>query len=109
MLSQKAKYALRALLMLAERPVGEPLLIAEIAARQNLPRKFLELILLDLKHHEAICVPVAACQLDDPHHRLPAVGAGVAGTEWRFRHRSTRIVSSSRSLTRRTSSSAVTS
>jgi Rrf2 family protein len=51
MLSQKAKYALRALLMLAERPVGEPLLIADIAERQNLPRKFLELILLDLKHH----------------------------------------------------------
>ncbi len=51
MLSQKAKYALRALLMLAERPAGEPLLIADIAERQNLPRKFLELILLDLKHH----------------------------------------------------------
>jgi Rrf2 family protein len=51
MLSQKAKYALRALLMLAERPAGEPLLIADIAARQNLPKKFLELILLDLKHH----------------------------------------------------------
>ena len=51
MLSQKAKYALRALLMLAERPVGEPLLIAAIAERQNLPKKFLELILLELKHH----------------------------------------------------------
>ncbi len=51
MLSQKAKYALRALLMLAERPAGEPLLIADIAERQNLPKKFLELILLDLKHH----------------------------------------------------------
>ena len=50
MLSQKAKYALKALLMLAERPAGEPLLIADIAERQNLPRKFLELILLDLKH-----------------------------------------------------------
>jgi Rrf2 family protein len=51
MLSQKAKYALRALLLLAERPAGEPLLIADIADQQNLPRKFLELILLDLKHH----------------------------------------------------------
>lgn len=51
MLSQKAKYALRALLMLAERPAGEPLQIADIAERQNLPKKFLELILLDLKHH----------------------------------------------------------
>jgi Rrf2 family protein len=51
MLSQKAKYALRALLILAEQPAGEPLLIADIAERQNLPRKFLELILLELKHH----------------------------------------------------------
>jgi len=51
MLSQKAKYALRALLTLAERPAGEPLLIADIAERHNLPKKFLELILLDLKHH----------------------------------------------------------
>ena len=51
MLSQKAKYALKALLMLAERTASEPLLIAHIAARQNLPRKFLELILLELKHH----------------------------------------------------------
>lgn len=51
MLSQKAKYAFRALLMLAETPDGEPLLIADIAAAQNLPRKFLELILLELKRH----------------------------------------------------------
>ena len=51
MLSQKAKYALRALLMLAERPAGEPLLIADIAERQNLPKKFLEVILLELRHH----------------------------------------------------------
>src|SRR5262249_1910291 len=51
MLSQKAKYALRALLMLAEQPAGEPLLIAAIADRPNLPNKFLERPLLDVKPH----------------------------------------------------------
>ena len=50
MLSQKAKYALRALLVLAEEG-DKPVLIADIAERHNLPRKFLEQILLDLKHH----------------------------------------------------------
>jgi Rrf2 family protein len=51
MLTQKAKYAFQALLMLGEQPPGKPLLIADIAAAQDLPRKFLELILLELKHH----------------------------------------------------------
>ncbi|MFC3052851.1 RrF2 family transcriptional regulator [Kordiimonas pumila] len=50
MISQKAKYALRALLELAKTKPGEALLITEIAARQNIPKKFLEQILLDLKH-----------------------------------------------------------
>ena len=51
MLSQKAKYALRALLVLAEEGDDKPLLIADIAERHSLPKKFLEQILLDLKHH----------------------------------------------------------
>jgi Rrf2 family protein len=51
LLSQKAKYGLRALLMLAEHPEGELVPIADIAAQQNVPKKFLELILLDLKRH----------------------------------------------------------
>ncbi len=50
MLSQKAKYALRAVLLLAERE-GEMVLVAEIAERQKVPKKFLELILLELKKH----------------------------------------------------------
>lgn len=50
MISQKAKYALRALLALAEAPEGEPVFIADIAETQAIPRKFLEQILLDLKH-----------------------------------------------------------
>ena len=51
MLSQKAKYALRALLMLARQPQGELVLIGDIAEEQSVPRKFLELILLDLRKH----------------------------------------------------------
>jgi Rrf2 family protein len=51
MLSQKTKYALRALLMLAEGPPEELVLIQDIADRQKVPRKFLELILLELKRH----------------------------------------------------------
>jgi Rrf2 family protein len=51
MLSQKAKYALRALLSLAEAPQGETVLISEIATKHRIPKKFLEQILLDLKNH----------------------------------------------------------
>jgi Rrf2 family protein len=51
MISQKAKYALHALLYLADQTAGEPVQIAEIAESQHMPRKFLELILLELKRH----------------------------------------------------------
>jgi Rrf2 family protein len=49
LISQRAKYALRALLVLAEAPPGEPLMISEISKRQAIPKKFLEQILLELK------------------------------------------------------------
>ncbi|WP_377807160.1 Rrf2 family transcriptional regulator [Azospirillum sp. A29] len=49
MLSQKAKYALRALIMLAEKDNGDLILIADIAERENIPRKFLEAILVELR------------------------------------------------------------
>ncbi len=51
MLSQKCKYALRALLVLARAPQGEMVLVGDIAEEQKVPRKFLELILLELKRH----------------------------------------------------------
>lgn len=51
MLSQKAKYALHAMLVLAEAWEQEALQIADIAERRRLPRRFLEQILLDLKHN----------------------------------------------------------
>jgi Rrf2 family protein len=49
MISQKARYALRALVALAR--ADDSMMIAEIADQQRIPRKFLEQILLDLKHH----------------------------------------------------------
>jgi Rrf2 family protein len=51
MISQKAKYALRALIALAKANPHEPFLISGIAAEQRIPRKFLEQILLELKHY----------------------------------------------------------
>ena len=54
MLSQKAKYALKALLALAQTPHGELLQGGEIAVRENIPKKFLDLILLELRKHRLI-------------------------------------------------------
>jgi len=47
----KAKYALKALSRLALAAPGEPLLIADIAAQEDIPKKFLEAILAELKQH----------------------------------------------------------
>src|SRR5690242_6425582 len=49
MLSQKARYALRALFLLAKRPAGQTVMIGDIAEQAKIPRKFLEQILLELK------------------------------------------------------------
>ena len=49
MLSQKTRYALRALLHLVERGDARPIQISEIASEQRVPRKYLELIMLELK------------------------------------------------------------
>jgi Rrf2 family protein len=51
MLAQKSKYALRALLVLAKEYGQGPVLISDIAHREALPQKFLELILLELRNH----------------------------------------------------------
>ena len=50
MLSQRTKYGLRALLALAKRQKREPILIADLAKEERIPKKFLELILLQLKN-----------------------------------------------------------
>jgi len=49
MLSNKAKYGLKAMVHLARRQTEGRVLIAEIAATENIPRKFLDVILLELK------------------------------------------------------------
>jgi len=53
-LSRKSKYGLKALLLLA-RSAGEgPVLIAELARQEAIPKKFLEGILLELKRHGVV-------------------------------------------------------
>jgi Rrf2 family transcriptional regulator, cysteine metabolism repressor len=48
-ISVKSEYALQAIFDLAQQPPGEPVKIADIARRQKIPQKFLELILSGLK------------------------------------------------------------
>ncbi|OYX77687.1 MAG: transcriptional regulator [Sphingomonadales bacterium 32-65-25] len=50
MLTQRSRYALRALIFIARSGGVAPVPISVIAADQQLPRKFLEAILLDLKN-----------------------------------------------------------
>ena len=48
-ISLKGEYALQAIFDLASQPAGEPVRIADIARRQKIPQKFLEIILVGLK------------------------------------------------------------
>lgn len=50
MLTQRSRYALRALIFIARAEGVAPVPISTIAADQRLPRKFLEIILLELKN-----------------------------------------------------------
>jgi Rrf2 family protein len=57
MLTSKAKYALRAMIDLARaaRTAPEqPVAIGDIAERQDIPRRFLEAILLELRSHDLV-------------------------------------------------------
>jgi Rrf2 family protein len=49
MLSQKARYALRALLHLVEYGGPRPIQLSDVAEKQAIPRKYLEFIMVDLK------------------------------------------------------------
>ena len=49
MISKKTKYAFKALIHLAGSPIGQPVLIADLAKSENIPKKFLEFILLSLR------------------------------------------------------------
>uniref|UniRef100_A0A831XEI9 Rrf2 family transcriptional regulator n=1 Tax=Geobacter metallireducens TaxID=28232 RepID=A0A831XEI9_GEOME len=50
MISKKTKYALKALIYLAREQEKGPILIADLAREERIPKKFLELILLALKN-----------------------------------------------------------
>jgi Rrf2 family protein len=50
MLSKKAKYAINALVYLAQQPQNEPVQIRTISETENISRKFLESILLVLRN-----------------------------------------------------------
>ena len=51
MLSQKTRYAIRAMQHLADRHGQGPVQLAEIAARQNIPANFLTVILSELSRY----------------------------------------------------------
>ncbi|MBP6385939.1 MAG: Rrf2 family transcriptional regulator [Pseudarcicella sp.] len=51
MISKKAKYALKALKFLSQEYEKGPVLISVIAEAENIPKKFLEAILLELRNH----------------------------------------------------------
>lgn len=50
MLTNRGKYGLKALVHLARLPPGTSALSADIAAANNIPKKFLDAIMLDLKN-----------------------------------------------------------
>jgi Rrf2 family protein len=50
MLSKKSKYAIKALLALAEDTSKEPVRIGDLAEQEHIPAKFLEAILLSLRN-----------------------------------------------------------
>ncbi|WP_136525167.1 RrF2 family transcriptional regulator [Geomonas ferrireducens] len=50
MISKKTKYGLKALIYLARRYEQGPILIADLAREERIPKKFLENILLNLKN-----------------------------------------------------------
>src|SRR3546814_12204309 len=50
MLSKKTKYAIKALVALAKSERGVPVLISRLAEEERIPKKFLELILLELRN-----------------------------------------------------------
>jgi Rrf2 family protein len=54
MLSQRAKYALRAMIHLARRRATAPVSVTDIARETNVPRAFLEQIVSDLKRRNLL-------------------------------------------------------
>ena len=54
MLSKRAKYAIKTILFLKDRPEGKPISAKVISENENIPYKFLENILRELRTHQLI-------------------------------------------------------
>ena len=54
MLSKKTKYGLKALIYIAKQDSTIPVLISDISVKEQIPKKFLEAILLDLKKFDIL-------------------------------------------------------
>ena len=54
MLAKKSKYGLKALLLLAQREGEGPVLVSDLAREERIPQKFLEAILLELRHRGVV-------------------------------------------------------
>lgn len=54
MLSRKTKYGIKALTFLAKQPQNAPIAISVIAEAENIPHKFLEAILLELRKNSLL-------------------------------------------------------
>lgn len=55
MLTQRSRYGLRAMLLLAKEPLGgPPVPMSRIASEAQVPRKFLEIILTELKSSDLV-------------------------------------------------------
>jgi Rrf2 family protein len=54
LLTKKTKYALRALIVMVKAKDNKPMLISEIAVIGNLPKRFLEGILLEMKKKQLL-------------------------------------------------------
>ncbi|QRG07197.1 Rrf2 family transcriptional regulator [Xanthobacter dioxanivorans] len=83
MLTKKGKYGLKAAVFLAHQPEGKALQVAEIADANHIPKKFLDVILGEMRHGgyrlargaDQINVGALIRALDGPLAPLPCVGS----------------------------------
>ncbi len=87
MLTKKGKYGLKALVDLARLDPGETAFITEIATRNNIPKKFLDAILLELRNAGVLKSkkgPAAATPCLVPPRRSASV---MSSARWMVRSR----------------------
>jgi Rrf2 family protein len=72
-MTRRTKYGLKAMLMLTRRHGRGPVLVSDLSAKERIPKKFLENILLNLKHHGLVQSrkgPGGGYQLGRPPERI---------------------------------------